>query len=457
MNQHPTPFDLQGLIRGDLPDHSCWQVIVHLAGGCRECVIELTIQMRLLFELEEECEVEELPVHAAKVYDEVIDRVFLSVQPHIRFACEETLHAREALVLLENEGSAGFVNALENFPGLAGYWALLDRLRALRFDNPKEMIRLAHLAVLIAEQLSSEWFGDDVLCDLRCRAAIELSNAYRVADDLVEAERVLGEAAELYESGRKDPLLGARLFDVQASLLGACRQFGAASAALDAVRKTYLEYGDSHLAGRALIKKALYVSYSGDPEESLHLGGQGLELLDPERDPSLVLLALHNQAFFLVECGRYREARMLLWQASARYRGSMGKIQHLKFRWIEGRANVGLNELDRAEQILAEVRKGFDAAGLRYKSALVTLELAMIALRRGQASEARGLVLAAEGAFKALRIQREVLAAVLLLEKAFETDTATLGLLEEMYKFLTKAEADPNLILKTWLSDARQA
>ncbi len=148
---------------------------------------------------------------------------------------------------------------------------------------------------------------------------------------------------------------------------------------------------------------------------------------------------------------------MLLWQASARYRGSMGKIQHLKFRWIEGRANVGLNELDRAEQILAEVRKGFDAAGLRYKSALVTLELAMIALRRGQASEARGLVLAAEGAFKALRIQREVLAAVLLLEKAFETDTATLGLLEEMYKFLTKAEADPNLILKTWLSDARQA
>jgi len=319
------------------------------------------------------------------------------------------------------------------------------------------MVRLGHLATLVAEQLPAERFGSDLVLHFRCRAVIELSNAYRVADELTEAEALLGEAAELYESSDGDPLLGARLFDVQASLLGAYRRFNAAGGALDAVYKTYLEHGDAHLAGRALIKKALYTSYDGDSEGSLDLIQEALTLIDPDRDPSLMLLALHNKALFLVESGYHRDSRILLWQAFSRFGQCMGKIQRLKFRWIEGKANAGLQEFDRAEQALSEVRQGFKATGLPYKSALVTLELAMVALRQGHVEKAQWLVLEAAQVFEGLDIRREVLASALLLRKAFETQTITLGLLEDMYKFLNRAETDPNLTLKTWLADARQA
>lgn len=452
---HPSLFDLQGFICGDLPESVCWQVIAHLADGCKPCLAEVTVQLNLLFEIQEGAD--SMSVEVEQTYDEAIGRVFDAIYPDVQFAQEENARAEHDLILLEEKSAAGFVEASTYLGGLATYWALLRRMEAVRFEDPQEMVRLGHLANLVAEQLDLERFGVDLVLGFRCRAVIELSNAYRVADDLVEAETLLGEAAELYECSGKDQLLGARLFDVQASLLGAYRRFKAACGALDTVYKTYLECGDPHLAGRALIKKALYTSYDGDSETSLDLIQEALTLIDPERDSSLMLLALHNKALFLVECGRYRDSRALLWKAFSRFGQTMGKVQRLKFRWIEGKANAGLQEFDRAEQALFEVRQGFKATGLPYKSALVTLELAMVALRRGHAEKAKWLVLEAAQVFEELDIRREVLASVLLLRKAFETQTITLELLEDMYKFLDRAETDPVLTLKAWLSDARQA
>jgi hypothetical protein len=58
--------------------------------------------------------------------------------------------------------------------------------------------------------------------------------------------------------------------------------------------------------------------------------------------------------------------------------------------------------------------------------------------------EARAQVEAAGRVFVALRIPREALAAILMLQKAFETQAATVHIVEEVTAFLRRIEIDPD-------------
>ena len=198
--------------------------------------------------------------------------------------------------------------------------------------------------------------------------------------------------------------------------------------------------GDHHLAGRALISKGTYVGYQGDAEESVRLIEQGLGLIDESQDPRLLFAALHNQARFLNDCGRLREARIALWKLKARRLDPGGRINELKIRWLEGQINAGLGELDRAELALLDVRRGFAEAGLGYKAALAGLELGAVMLRRGQTDAAVAEVLAAVEVFQSLGIAREAGVSVLLLKKGCERQIADVGLLEYVIGLLRKVE-----------------
>jgi tetratricopeptide (TPR) repeat protein len=333
---------------------------------------------------------------------------------------------------------------------VAAIETLLDRCSEVRHEDPKRMVQLAQEAVAAAGRLTPERQGVRRVADLKCRATVELGNAYRVADRLDLAEGLVEQAAAFYLEGTGDPFLGARLFDVQASLDGDRRRFELACKALDAVHSFHLQHGDQHLAGRALISKGLYTGYSGDCEEAIHLLQGALTLVDAERDPALAAAGLHNQVSFLVDCGRFREARALLWQNRADLERVSGWVTRLKLRWLEGQINAGLGDLDRAEQALLDVQEGFQKADLPYKAAIASLDLAVLWLRQGRADEAHDIVMKAAEVFTALKIHREGLAAVLLLRKAFETRVATTSLLERVIRFMTRAEHDPNVSFKAW-------
>ncbi|HEY4590548.1 MAG TPA: hypothetical protein VII86_15080, partial [Thermoanaerobaculia bacterium] len=318
--------------------------------------------------------------------------------------------------------------------------ALLEQSWALRHDDPAGMVRLAEEARDLAERVAPGEPDPRRAADLRCRAWVELGNAYRVADCLSQAEQALGRATELFVQGTQDELLAARLFDVQASLLGDCRRFDLAESALDLVFAIHRRRGDLHLAGRALISKGLYAGYQGKAEESVRLIEQGLELIAPDRDPRLLYVALHNQARALMECGRLRDARIALWQIRARRLDVGGRINELKIRWLEAQINAGLGELDRAELALREVKRGFEEAGLGYKAALARLELGAVLLRRGCAEDAIEEGLAAVDAFLSLGIAREAGVSVLLLKKGFEQRMADVTLLEHVINLLHQNE-----------------
>jgi hypothetical protein len=213
-------------------------------------------------------------------------------------------------------------------------------------------------------------------------------------------------------------------------------------AELDAVRALYQRFGDAHLVGRVLIKKAIYVHCAGRSAEALGLNEEGMALIDEKREPSLVSTAVHNQLWFLVACDRWAKAKQLLARERDRLR-DVGPMLGLRLRWLEGQIGLGLGEWDDAEQTLREVCQGFEAAGLGFHAAVAAFDLALLQMRQGRSHEAAKRVAEAAGVFRALRIPREALGAVLLLEQAFEMHRATLILLEGTVEFLRRSEVDP--------------
>jgi hypothetical protein len=196
--------------------------------------------------------------------------------------------------------------------GVGVYEALLARSWAIRFNNPEEMIRLAEAATEVAQGLSPRGYGKKRIADLQARAWGELANAYRIVDRLQSSQKIFGKAYAIMEEGTGDPYLRARLFDLEASLLGKWREFSLALTRLASLSNIYQELGEPHLAGRAFIIRALYTFYGGKPEEALRLNEEGTHLIDRQRDPSLFMYAVHNHLVFLVEIREFGPAKRVL-------------------------------------------------------------------------------------------------------------------------------------------------
>lgn len=330
-----------------------------------------------------------------------------------------------------------------------GSWALcealLERSRGLRHRDPGQMVMLARLAQIAAEALCPRRYGAGPVCDLQARAWAELANALRVADDLPAAREAMAVAVRRCEQGTGDPLVLGRVMDLTASLRSAERRFPEAIELLDEAYGLYAAVGEPHLAGRALISKGVYTGYRGDAEAAIDLLRQGLALIEPEREPKLVLTALQGMAAFLVECGRFREARRLVWRGGLwRLAGSDG-VSRAKLRWLEAKIDAGLGRLDRAVEALLAVREELCRAGLLYKQALASLDLATVRLRQGRAAEVPPLVEEMIAAFRALGIGREALAALGLLAEACARRSLTVSVLDGVAGYLRRLEHDPAL------------
>jgi tetratricopeptide (TPR) repeat protein len=412
-------------------------VVAHLLHGCASCGLALLPEILAGASAETTDE---------PAYDHALERTHEALQRHGPAGLAMMVKVRQALTILE----AGGIDALASSPwGLKSAVtceALLERSWAVRRNDLHEMLELANIAALLSDHLGST----RSLIDLRCRAWAALGNAYRVNDDLESAAWALGRAAELLLQGTGDQRLAALLLDFQASLSCAQRDFPLAFEALDAVYAIHLRLGDDHLAGRALISKGLYTGYADEYDRAVLLLSQGLAMIDPNREADLPLFAIHNIAWFLMEAGRFRKARNVVWEHRWRYTRHGGHIDRVKLRWLQARIDGGLDKLADAEKGLKKTREELEAAGMRYHFALAGLDLGSVLLRRRRLDEARTVVLDATAVFVDLKIPAEARKAVLALQRVFEKGLEAAVLLDRTIRFLRRIEHDPTLTFAAW-------
>lgn len=433
-DRHPTHEMLEAFSNGSLSSHAARAVVAHLVGGCSECRQSLALMTGPLFAPLPQDEEVEISAELDGAYDSAISAAYAAALAKTggvaRRDPARVVPGAEGLPL---PGEPGFAT-----PDVCEI--LLERSFALRFSDPAAMLRLAELAAQAAEELDAEVYGAESSADLQARAWAEVANAHRIIGDLPQADRMMTRAVDCRSRGTGDARLLARLSDLAASIACAQRRFDQAFRLLDIAYSVYIKLGDRHAAGLVLITRGLYSGYTGDPLEGIRYLVHGLNTVDRARDPKLAFLALHNIALLRVELGEYEEARRSLEQMKPLYCRFTDELVEIKLRWVEGKIAAGLGELDEAEEAFAEARDRFDRIGLGYRAALVSLDLVSVWLQQGRTAEIRQLVAELLVTFRAVGVEREGLAGVLLLRDAVECEQATVELLQLIAHSLGKLD-----------------
>jgi tetratricopeptide (TPR) repeat protein len=364
-------LDVAAFLAGKLEAGDLHRVTRHLLGGCADCRLRLTAAA------------------SAPVPDEVYDACITRARRAVRRLGPRLQRDKE-----RRENGVSMVRE-RGFRGLS--WpecrsfrivhveVLLQLAFELRYSNPQEMLRLAKAAQFALEETDHPVrYGEALHFDLRARASAELGNAYRVNEWFQEAEEALETARSRFEQGTGDPMLGAYLDEVKASLRKAQRRLDEASRLLGRVYRAYMKIGERHLAGRAMMSRGIILEIDKKPREAIRCHRKAIALMDAARDPQLVAAAHHCLLNALVGAESYVEAGKLLLASDLRRKFAGDPLNLLRLRWVEAKILAGRGRLKDAEMVLAEVRYGFLEHKLAYVAAVAGLDQAEVMLRQGK-------------------------------------------------------------------------
>lgn len=337
-------------------------------------------------------------------------------------------------------------------------WGLAELLgqesKAAASKDSARSVELAELAVAVADRIvEGEPFEDRWIYQLRALTWSYLGNAWRVQGDLKRAEETFEASGSWWEAGSAGigDVLGYEtvLLDLKASLQTAQRRFPEALELLDRVVEIRLqgdpEHRDQHLAGRALVKKAFAMAENGDPERAIGILREAAMLVDVERDPRLGLCLRHNLLDNLSRVGRFAEAEEVLPEVRALSKGIGNRLDRVRLLWTEARIAAGVGRQAEAITLFDRVRRHFVERGMAFDAALVALELAALHAEEGRTAEVKELAREMVAIFKAQKVHREALAAVLVFRRAAVRERATADLAREVASFLSKARHTPGL------------
>jgi tetratricopeptide (TPR) repeat protein len=372
--------------------------------------------------------------------------VFGPIDAALAWSRTEAPQLLEALLPLAPEERLACLHTGRRFVSWGLCELLVRRSSQAASEQVSEAVHLADLAVHMADMTpGGELFEERWVYQLRSLAWASLGNARRAQGDLSGAERCFDMADSWWEAGTvsTEDALGYEpvLWDLKASLRMAQRRFPEAIQLLDDAIDLLLkgEHRDPHLAGRSLIKKALVLVDMGASEPAIQALKKANGLIDPEREPRLLLCVHHNLVDNLSKVGRHQEAADLLPELKALAAIHGCTLDRLRLAWVEGRVAAGLGDHDQARSLLTQVRQRFLADANVYEAALATLDLVIPNLKEGKTAEVRDLADEMVTVFRDHDVAREALAALLLFQEAARQETATGDLAREVAASLIKA------------------
>ncbi|HYU31554.1 MAG TPA: helix-turn-helix transcriptional regulator [Thermoanaerobaculia bacterium] len=309
-------------------------------------------------------------------------------------------------------------------------------------NHPREALELAELALYVAERVPGDaaWRAR-----LAGWAAVHVANGHRVCNDLKAMEASLERALRQWEEGEAgDPgLLDPAVVPwIEAACRRAQRKFRKALTKInDALA---LDRGE--LRGKILLTKSGIHKALGDFEASTAALSEAAPLIDGRKEPRLALYLRFNLLSDLSRLGRAEEAERGGLKEVRRLAEQLGEQLDLsRVVWLGGLVAAGVGRFEEAEAAFRQARRDFEAHGLAYDYALVSLDLSLVLLGQDRHGEVRKIAEEMIEIFKRLEIDREAWMALRVFCEAAQQEAATIELTRRVLNFLLRAQQDPGL------------
>jgi tetratricopeptide (TPR) repeat protein len=426
LEDHPSPETLRRFFSGAISREENACVVRHLVAACEVCSRNLSRLPESQSLLSRLLELPEQPRSEPLVevsYDWAFAKATRTATRLIETQRREQDPFAELLLFPQ---SKLFFQARDRFDSPEAIEALLRQSHELRYKDPRLMLLNAELACLGADASSKESFGLDraALADLRARCHGQLGNALKLQGRFDAAEDAFSRAETFWREGSGDLVTWAALLERKASLRQAQRRHGESRAVASEAASIYCAMRDPHLVARARVVEAVSCLYSGDAEGSVRMLTSALPSIDGSRDAHLLLAAHHNLASSFLELGQPEEAIAVVDSVRDLYREHDEVGVRLKALWQRGRLLLEVGHLESAEKALKGARTGFAELGLAHEAAEVSLALAEVYRHQGDCDRLKEVLSEVIPIFRSLRFAPDLLAALIRLREATQTEGA---------------------------------
>jgi transcriptional regulator with XRE-family HTH domain len=325
-------------------------------------------------------------------------------------------------------------------------WALVELVCAESVraapSSAKRALELAELAVDIASRVR----GEELWCKrVLGYAGVHAGHAQRVGGQLKPAEAEFSKALVLWKAGAAaDPGLldDVRVLSLEASLHLEQRRFADAQRVLNEA----LASNSGKLRPQLLVKQAYAAELLGDFESAIStLRQAATAVTSGSDDPRFHWVLGLNLCGNLCHLGRFAEAEPHLAEVQTLAAQLGNELDILRTRWVEWKLAAGLGRRDEAIAGLETVRDDFTRLEIAYDAALVTLELAVLYLEGGRASEVKELAVELAWVFKDQGVHSHALAALRLFCDAARQERVSVDLARQLAAYLYRAQKNQEL------------
>lgn len=262
-------------------------------------------------------------------------------------------------------------------------WGFVQRLlldaRAHWHRDPEHALDRSLLAVVAAQELDPESYGERWIADLEAKAHAYVANAHRILGGFGQAEAEFDLAEECLRRGVRSGKAEARVLALKASLLNDRRRHREALALLDHVERFYANRGERNEVGRLALQRGHILYSMAEPARAAEECSRAAEILDEEAEPNLPLAARSNAIEYLLSAGEIDRARLLFDELPR----LPEPLADLRRSWVGADLLRAEGRYAESREIYEDVRSGFVDARIFYDAALVSLDLALTAHQEG--------------------------------------------------------------------------